>query len=320
MMIMNTRILKANEIDEVVSLLRAGEVVALPTETVYGLAADATNIEAMQKIFIAKNRPADHPLIVHIDALDKVNDWAERISENAKKLAEFFWPGPLTMIFSKKNTVNELITGGLNTIALRIPHHRLTLEVIKKLGGGIAAPSANAHKKTSPTKPEHVLKTLKGKIAAILDGGRCSVGIESTIVDMTHETPVILRPGAITASMIENLLGVTVEQPSEHQEKVSGNMKVHYQPDKQLFIMSIEEIKHIQKLGNVAIIYHSHIVKIKNVSYYKMPTDKTEYAKMLYETLHRIDKTNVEKIIVERPPISGDWTDINDRLLRASSK
>lgn len=317
---MNTKILNASQIDEAVNILRTGEVVALPTETVYGLAADATNIEAVQKIFIAKNRPADHPLIVHVDAFDKVKDWAEHISENAKKLAEFFWPGPLTIIFPKKNTTNKLITGGLNTVALRVPDHSLTLEVIKKLGKGIAAPSANAHKKTSPTIPEHVLKTLNGKIAAILDGGRCCVGIESTIVDMTCETPVILRPGVITALMIENLLGVKVEQPSEHQEKVAGNMKVHYQPDKQLFMMSAEEIRQLQKLGNVAIVYYSHIAKTECATYYKMPVNKAEYAKMLYETLHLIDKTNVEKIIVEKPPVSSDWTDINDRLLKASSK
>ena len=318
---MITKILKENQINDAVTLLRNGEIVAIPTETVYGLAADATNDDALRKIFTAKGRPTDHPLIVHIDSFDKVNDWAEWCPESAKKLAKHFWPGPLTMIFKKREKVSPLITGGLDTIALRIPNHPVALEIIKKLEKGIAAPSANAHKKTSPTKPEHVFKTLEGRIAAIVNGGVCSVGIESTIVDMTKDTPVILRSGAITASMIETVLDTKIDQTFSHSERVSGNMKVHYQPEKPLFILSREEIEAcIQKEQHSAVMHHSIMDTSRNADFYPMPIIKTDYAKKLYETLHHIDSTNARKILVEKPPNSHDWADINDRLQKASSK
>jgi L-threonylcarbamoyladenylate synthase len=318
---MKTKILKSSQIDEAVSFLRNGELVALPTETVYGLAADATNEEAVSKIFSAKGRPSDHPLIVHLDSFDKVIDWVEEIPDNAKKLADYFWPGPLTLIFRRKKTVSYLITGGLETIALRIPKHPIALRVIEKLGTAVAAPSANAHKRTSPTKPEHVLKTLSGKIAAIIDGGRCSIGLESTIIDITRTTPIILRPGAITALMIEQVLNIEIQEQLEHQEKVPGNMQAHYQPEKPLFLLSIEEIKRrIKQENNVAIMHYSDITKRKNATHYKMPKDKTEYARVLYETLYSIDSTYVDKIFVEKPPFRNEWLDINDRLHKASSK
>ncbi|MBU6140059.1 MAG: threonylcarbamoyl-AMP synthase [Proteobacteria bacterium] len=316
-----SKLLEANQIKEAAALLKNGDVVAIPTETVYGLAADATNDQALRKIFAAKNRPLDHPLIVHIESFSKVDDWADFVPKSAKKLAEHFWPGPLTMIFQKRKTVSDLITAGLNTVALRVPNHPVALEVIRELGRGVAAPSANAHKKTSPTKPEHVLKTLEGKIAAILDGGACRVGIESTIVDITKEVPVILRPGAITASMIEKALNMKVYQPFNYDRKVSGNMASHYQPEKPLLILSKKEVAlSIKKEKNIAVIHHSIIAGSQGVEMYQMPNTKTKYAQKLYETLHHIDGTNVEKILVETPPNSDDWADIRDRLKKASSK
>ena len=313
--------LKSNQIKEAVALLQNGEIVAIPTETVYGLAADATNDEALLKIFAAKGRPSDHPLIVHIESFDKVNDWAELVPKSAKKLAQHFWPGPLTMIFWKRKTVSNLITGGLNTVAVRVPNHPVALEIIQKLGKGVAAPSANAHKKTSPTKPEHVFKSLKGKIAAIVDGGSCSVGIESTIVDMTKETPTILRPGVITADMIEKVLNTKVYQPFNHSDKVSGNMEVHYQPKKPLFVLSKKEIELcIEREKNIAVMHYSVIEKNSDAAFYQMPVTKSEYARKFYEMLHHIDDTNVEKILVEQLPNSDDWGDINDRLKKASSR
>jgi len=318
---MTIKMLKANQINEAVSLLQNGEIVAIPTETVYGLAADATNDEALRKIFVAKGRPSDHPLIVHIESFDKVNDWAERVPESAKILAQHFWPGPLTMIFWKRKTVSNLITGGLKTVALRVPNHPLALEIIKKLGKGIAAPSANTHKKTSPTKPEHVFKSLKGKIATIVDGGPCSIGIESTIVDMTKETPIILRPGVITADMIKKVINMKVYQPFNHTDRVSGNMKEHYQPEKPLFVLSKKELEIcIEREKNIAVMHHSIIERSPSAAFYQMPVTKSEYAKKFYEMLHHIDDTNVEKILVEQPPNSNDWADINNRLQKASSK
>lgn len=318
---MQTKILKSTQKNEAVDLLKNGEIVALPTETVYGLGADAKNNLAINKIFIAKNRPSDHPLIVHIATFREAEDWAEKVPLNAKVLAESFWPGPLTMILHKKEGVSDLITGGLNTIALRIPNHPVILSIIDKLGNGIVAPSANTHTKTSPTKAKHVLRDLEGKISAVVDGGSCGVGIESTIIDMTKEVPVILRPGAITSEMIQKVLGIKIALYAEHNERVPGNINTHYQPEKPLFLLSIEEMEIFsQKENRVAIMHYSKIEKRNNNAYYKMPRKKSAYGKALYAMLHRIDNTNLDKIFVEKPPCLSEWSDINDRLTRAASK
>jgi L-threonylcarbamoyladenylate synthase len=318
---METKIFKPDQVDQVVKLLRAGEIVAVPTETVYGLAADAKNACAIAHIFRAKGRPSDHPLIVHIDSLQAVEDWALHISEHAKRLAEHFWPGPLTMVFAKKDGVSDLITGGLNTVAIRMPAHPIALEVITKLGNAIVAPSANAHKKISPTKPEHVLKTLQYKIPAIIDGGSCSVGIESTIIDMTKSIPVILRPGAVTQDMLKEVLAINIEAPHAHQQKIPGNMPVHYQPEKPLFIFSLDQLDTILvNEPSVAVMHYSQITKRESVDYYQISKNKEDYARDFYNILHQIDATDVEKIFVEMIPDSKEWADIADRLLKASSK
>ncbi len=317
---MKTKILKQNQIDEAVNFLKNAELIALPTETVYGLAADATNEEAVSKIFSAKGRPSDHPLIVHLDSFNKIQEWVEEIPDAAIRLAHYFWPGPLTMILQKRKNVSDLITGGLETIALRIHKHSIALRVIEKLGTAVAAPSANAYKRTSPTKPEHVLKALSGKIAAIIDDGRCRIGLESTIIDMTSAVPVILRPGAITRLMIEPVININIQEPLAHQQKVPGNMAVHYQPEKPLFLISMEEIRRrLPQEKNVAIMHHSDIIETKNATYYRMSRNKSEYARNLYATLHTIDATQVNKIFVEKPPFHNEWLDITDRLHKASS-
>lgn len=203
---METKLLQPDQIDEAVSLLKTGEIVALPTETVYGLAADAKNESAIKKIFIAKNRPKNHPLIVHIDSFDRIQEWTDDIPDYAYKLSEHFWPGPLTMLLNKKHNIANIITGESTKIALRIPNNHLMLQIIKSVGGALVAPSANTHKKLSPTRAEHVMQDLAGKISAVLDGGPCNIGIESTIIDLTNKTPKILRPGSITKDLIENTL------------------------------------------------------------------------------------------------------------------
>ncbi len=318
---MQTQFLKPTQIEKAVQLLKDKEVVAVPTETVYGLAADATEEDAIVKIFQAKQRPIDHPLIVHIESFEKASEWALEIPEIAKDLAKAFWPGPLTMIFKKKSHVSNLLTAGMETVALRVPNHPLTLEIIKKLGHAIAAPSANMHKKTSPTSPEHVLKTLDGKISAVIDGGTCNVGLESTILDMTKEIPEILRPGAITASMIQKVIGSKVIEKKAHSEKVAGNMAVHYQPEKPLFIMSLEEIQsEIKANSNVAVVHYDHINDLFGATSYKMPSEKAAYSQALYQTLYTIDQSNVIKILVQTPPSSEEWNDVNDRLEKARWK
>ena len=318
---MKTKILKINQIDEAVDLLKNGELVALPTETVYGLAADAQNEIAIQKIFGAKGRPQDHPLILHIDSYKKLDYWTQNVSTYAQKLAEHFWPGPLSIVLNKNNNVSDIITGGLNSVAIRVPKHPVILEVIDKLGNGIVAPSANAHQKTSPTKPIHVLKTLNGKIPAILDGGMSSVGIESTIIDMTKDVPTILRYGTITKEMIEEVLQSKINYHINQNERISGNMKNHYQPEKPLFLLSTNKIESLSsEEGDGAIMHYSNISKKDRFVYYQMSQNKEQYAKHLYNALHEIDNMGVDKIFVEKPPELLEWRDVNDRLLKASLK
>ena len=317
---MQTRLLPATDIDTAVMLLRQGEVVALPTETVYGLAADATNEQAIEKVFQAKGRPSDHPLIVHVGALDAVQNWAADMPDHARLLAQHFWPGPLTMVFRKKPAVSTMITGGLDTVAVRMPDHPLTLAILQKLNRAVVAPSANAHTKTSPTRAEHVLKTLSGRIAAVIDGGECQVGIESTIVDLTASEPVILRPGAITQAMMAQILDTEVSQPTSHNVKVAGNMRQHYQPEKPLHIRPLPALAALAESGgNIAIVHHSDLGPAGNWDSYRMPADIAGYARLLYATLYAIDASAVDTIYLEALPDTPDWAALNDRLKRAAS-
>ena len=209
---------------EAVELLRAGELVAFPTETVYGLGADAGNPEALAKIFAAKGRPADHPLIVHVPDVAHLDQWAREIPDAAHLLAQAFWPGPLTLILKRQPTVPDLVTGGQDTVGLRIPHHPLALQLLKAFDGGIAAPSANRFGHISPTTAQHVREELGAAVALVLDGGPCSVGIESTIVDLSRGDPVILRPGMISAAQIDQALHQQVVRHSrEGGNPVSSN-------------------------------------------------------------------------------------------------
>ena len=211
---METLLLKANEQEDVQragEILRRGGIVAIPTETVYGLAADATSGQAVSKIFEAKGRPQDNPLIVHIASLEDLPPLVEQVPPMAEKLAQSFWPGPLTMVFRKSPRVPQEITAGLETVAIRMPQHPAARDVIRAAGVPLAAPSANRSGKPSPTTAHHVMEDMKGRIEAVLDGGECSVGVESTVVDMTGDVPQILRPGAITQKQLKRVLGKNVE-------------------------------------------------------------------------------------------------------------
>lgn len=315
---MKTKLLNFSQIDEAVSLLKSGNIIALPTETVYGLAADASNDEAIKKIFIAKNRPTNHPLIVHIESFTKVKEWAEEIPEIAIDLAKSFWPGSLTMLFNKKATVSNVITGSSSKIALRIPNHHLMLEVINKLGKAVVAPSANSFKKLSPTRAEHVLNDLSGKISAVLDGGQCNVGIESTIIDVTSNIPQILRPGAITKEMIEIATKSNIQAYETHIEQVPGNVAAHYQPNTPVMLLSLSEIENFLNITpkhNVAIVHFSNLNRALAKSY-KMPTSRVDYARDIYDALHKVDLLKADRILIESPP--RDWTEVNDRLSKAA--
>ncbi|MEO8963719.1 MAG: L-threonylcarbamoyladenylate synthase, partial [Gammaproteobacteria bacterium] len=219
-----------NFVINAVEVLRAGGLVAMPTETVYGLGADARNVSALRKIFLAKQRPMNHPLIVHLAEISQLEEWADDISETGLLLAKAYWPGPLTLIFKKAPGVNDLVTGGQETIGLRIPHHPVAQALLQAFGGGIAAPSANRFGRISPTTAKAVYEELGDSVDLILEGGQCSVGVESTIVDVSGKHPTILRPGMITAANIEEVLHSRVIDKPQSAPRVSGSMESHYAP------------------------------------------------------------------------------------------
>lgn len=227
-----TKILNANkekDILEAISMIKRAQIIAVPTETVYGLAADARNVNAVEKIFTIKNRPSNHPLIVHIASFENLSEWAKDIPPVTIMIAKHFWPGPITLLLQKNDLVSDVVTGGLETIAIRIPQNEALLKMLNLLNTGIAAPSANPHKRISPTTAQHVMSGLSGKIDAVLDGGPCQIGVESTILDLTQSSRLrILRHGPITKKMLESILKVSIESTSIHLERVSGNMKRHY--------------------------------------------------------------------------------------------
>lgn len=325
----NTQLLNANKKEDIsiaADLLKSGDLVAVPTETVYGLAADARNPEAVKKIFTAKNRPVDHPLIVHIASYEKLHEWAKNISPLAHVLAKHFWPGPLTLLLHKADSVNTVVTGGLDTIALRVPANKALLSLLNIIDTGLAAPSANPHKKISPTIAKHVMDGLSGKIAAVLDGGPCDVGLESTILDLTGLEPRILRPGPITQKMLEDVLHMNVLVAEKHAQKVAGNMEVHYQPHTSTMLMPLEEIKaYVAQSANkdkkIAIMHYSNFeAQESNVCHMKVPCDKSGYAQNMYHAMHSLDAVNADLIIIESPPSDPEWADVLDRLSKAASK
>ncbi|WP_199671185.1 L-threonylcarbamoyladenylate synthase [Salinibius halmophilus] len=317
-------------IQQAVKLLQQGECVALPSETVYGLAADAMQPSAVNKIFAAKGRPANHPLIVHIPHVSHVARWARHIPAQLDQLSEAFWPGPLTVLVEKKPEVPNEVTGGLDTIALRVPAHPLFLEVLRSIDTGLAAPSANPYKKLSPTIAEQVDYGLHGRIAAILDGGHCDFGLESTIIDLVSDTPRILRAGPISRQQIEAVLGCPVELPEEHVEVVPGNVKAHYQPATPLIVLSTSELlRQLEVLEGQSceLVIWSQTAKdhclemsfdAKRIRV--LDNDAQGFGRELYLTLHKADQDHMSQIILEAPPTDEAWRAVNDRLSRAQSK
>jgi L-threonylcarbamoyladenylate synthase len=325
---LQTRRLDANrpdDIDTAVRLLRAGRLVAVPTETVYGLAADASNAEAVRSIFLAKQRPANHPLIVHLSGSDQLPRWAREIPATAWRLAEAFWPGPLTLLLHKGDAVPSDVTGGRPTIGLRVPAHPVLLRVLDALGGGLAAPSANPYKRLSPTTADQVMAGLDGRIDAVLDGGPCAVGLESTIVDLTGETPRILRAGPITRRQLEAVLGTTVEFPEQHDAAVPGNVAVHYQPRTPLSVIDTATLRArltgLRPDARIALAYFSTDLPLATMGILRslrMPADKPGFARAMYDALHTLDGIGADAIWLERPPAGEDWRDVHDRLSRAA--
>jgi len=320
-------------IDYAANLLRQGRLVAFPTETVYGLGADASNPDAVRRIFQAKGRPADHPLIVHIPSADSLNDWALTVPDAAKQLAARFWPGPLAMILNKRPEVPLIVTGGQQTVGLRMPDHPVALRLLRAFGGGIAAPSANRFCRISPTQAAHVEEELGDAVDLILDGGACQVGVESTIVDLSGNRPKLLRPGHITRLEIEAVLQTDLvivspqsEQTNQQEVRAPGMMAVHYAPSTMAMLCPADRLTEIiQELTlrekRIGILAYNHLDQAENrlTRVIRMPEQAEDYAKALYTSLRELDSLQLDMILVEKPPNTGAWQAINDRLHKATS-
>ena len=326
----------SESVDRAAALLRSGELVAFPTETVYGLGADASNPVALTKIFSAKGRPADHPLIVHIADVSQLEQWAREISEAAIKLANYFWPGPLTLILKRQPQVNDLVTGGQDTIGLRVPNHPLALQLLQAFGSGIAAPSANRFGRISPTTSQHVRDELGEAVSLILDGGSCAVGIESTIVDMSRGEAVILRPGMISAEQIAHVLGNDAASLDDRHSResgnqvsakprVSGSLESHYAPTTPMRLVAGSVIKaeinrRLSSGQQVAALSHQTLANNPHLRWLQTSNQNEKYAHDLYANLRILDQVGADIILVEMPPKTASWRAINDRLQRAAEK
>lgn len=297
--------------------LRSGSLVAFPTETVYGLGADASDAKAVERVYQVKGRPKEHPLIVHVANMQAIEDWVEDVPDFAISLARVFWPGPMTLILKRSALAEDFITGGQETVGLRVPNHPIALALLhefQKLGGkGIAAPSANRFGHVSPTSADAVISELAKYLTSvdlILDGGLSLVGVESTIIDCTSELPKILRPGAITEEMIMDTTNLSVEKPGGNI-RVSGSLEKHYSPRAKV-ILDIEP-----KAGD-GFIAISSIKTPDGVIRLAEPRDDEDFARLLYSALRKADDSSLARVIVQQPVGGGIAIAIRDRLLRAS--
>lgn len=331
---MQTKILKVDEnkekIDEAASLLKRGEVVAFPTETVYGLGADATNEDAVSKIFQAKGRPSDNPLIVHVATKEQLFHLVTDVQPYVERLIDTFSPGPITYVLKSKGKVATNVTAGLSTVAVRIPNHPVALALLSACKLPLAAPSANISGRPSPTTAKHVFDDLNGKIAAILDGGSCKVGLESTVVDCTGERPVILRTGKITEEDLQKVIDINeVEVFTNNVEKPKspGLKYKHYAPEIPLYLVEsnndlqkvIEEEKHKgNRVG--ALVSNATKPMIQADEIIAIGTNEEEFAANLYEALRSFTKEKVDVIICESFPTKNVGKAVMDRLQRAASK
>lgn len=330
-------------------LLEEGKLVAIPTETVYGLAADADNPAAVAAIFSAKGRPSNHPLIVHVARDADLSHWAIDIPPVAHQLVAAFWPGPLTLILKRAPGVADVVTGGQDSIGVRCPSHPIAqalLKLFRRGQGGIAAPSANRFGRVSPTTAQHVIDELGepgvGPVSAVLDGGPCEVGIESTIIDLTRldtHGPVLLRPGQISAQQLEHILGRALATTDHAAPRVSGSLDAHYAPRTPLALIEREALAetmavlHAKQRQVLGLAIDEEVVKTKasqteelqsksvdreGVFTTRMPSDPQAYAQALYAQLRALDEVGADLILVEQPPKTAAWQGINDRLQRAA--
>ena len=314
------------EIETAVQALRDGELVAFPTETVYGLGANAQNPAAVRKIFEAKGRPSNHPVIVHLDSPRFLHRWVREVPETATKLAERFWPGPLTMVMARAPNVHDIVTGGQDTVAIRVPSHPMAQQLLTAFGGGIAAPSANRYGKLSPTRAEHVREELGDVVKVILDGGECQIGLESTIVSFEGQNVRLLRPGGVTAAQIRQVVGeLLLIGPDQESPRVPGGTPSHYAPTTPMAIVPSGEIDaHAAALSEggrrVAVLAQRLPLKShKYVTWINAGRRPEQYGHDLYANLRTLDKAGCQQILVQDVPEGEKWDAIRDRLVRAAS-
>jgi L-threonylcarbamoyladenylate synthase len=317
-------------VEKAVALLKAGHPVALPTETVYGLAANALDLDSVAKIFGAKGRPSHNPIIVHVASLEMAISCAKSWPEPASLLVRAFWPGPLTVVVEKSAGIPGIVTAGGATVGIRWPSHPFIQAVIKACGFPLAAPSANRSNELSPTNAEHVLKSLRGRVPLIVDGGQCQVGIESTVVDLTEERPRILRPGMVNRESIRAVIGTLDEQTEGGAMilKSPGMLKKHYAPKAALKVVSWENDKELRNhaetldkpLRDIFVLSHTRIPSTTDFGRVSViPHDVEAFARAIYGELHECDAAGAKAIIVEKLPDSPEWAGIADRLMRAAA-
>jgi len=306
------------EIRKAAEILRAGGLVAFPTETVYGLGADASSEKAVARLYAVKRRPTEHPVIVHFASPGEAFGWASAVPEAARKLAAKFWPGPLTLILKRSERAKNFVTGGQDTVGLRVPSNPVARELLREFGQGVAAPSANRFGRVSPTTAAHVREDLGKDVDLVLEGGPSEVGIESTIVDLSGAAPALLRPGHISREEIRKILGKEVLDQAPTSPRHPGGLERHYAPRTPARLVpaygldkAITELK-----AKVAVLAFSR--PDERVDYWlRMPREPQAYAQRLYAALRELDGAGCERILVEAPPESPEWAAVRDRLRRA---
>ncbi len=309
---------------QALSVLRSGGLIALPTETVYGLGADASNELAVRRIFAVKGRPSTHPLIVHVADLTAARAWASSFPRAAELLASAFWPGPLTLIVPRSARASDAVTGGQDTVGLRVPDHALTHELLTLFGGGVAAPSANRFGHVSPTTAQHVRDELGSEVDFILDGGPATVGVESTIVDVSRGPPRLLRPGGISVEDLELVLGEAVPLATTATDiRAPGMMASHYAPRAGLWLVTAAELAHeahtrLASGAKVAVFAPASVTLPAGVGRFSVPDDAKGYARLLYALLREADDQGYDVILAAPPEASGLGLAVRDRLTRAA--
>jgi len=323
---MVTARLPQDEIDQAVEALREGELVAFPTETVYGLGADAQNPDAVRKIFELKGRPATHPVIVHIDHPRALERWALSVPPQAAALAEKFWPGPLTLVLRRAPAVDLAITGGQDTVAVRMPGHPVAQQLLRAFGSGIAAPSANRYGRISPTRPEHVREEFsEDELRIVLDGGDCKIGLESTIVSCIDTVPRILRPGMLTLSQLRAVVPDIQGGPDALAPRVPGSDAKHYAPQTPVSLVASRTLEEVvgqltENRDRIAVLaMRPPRVANKYMTWINAGRRADVYARELYVNLRTLDKSGAKEILVEEVPAGEQWDAIRDRLRRAAS-